>query len=93
MSMPKEELENLEWKEDNDDVNKLEAFEVGMIRSLNNYFKHLKVKWNLPFNLRDLQCNTISIEDRVEFMCDPDILKLLESTGDVNSCPPPGLFR
>ena len=37
-NMSKEELENLEWKEENKDDHKLEAFEVGMIRSLNNYF-------------------------------------------------------
>ena len=62
-NMPNEDLVKLEQKEDNGDVSKLDPFEVGMIRSLNNYFKHLKVKGNSPFNPRELQCNTITSED------------------------------
>ena len=59
----KEDLEKLEWKEDNVDVSKLEPFEVSMIRSLKNYLSCLKVKGNFPSNPRDLRNNTITIED------------------------------
>ena len=52
-NMANEELENLEWKEDGD-AHKIEAFEAGMSRSLNNYFKHLKVKEIFPSNTRDV---------------------------------------
>ena len=59
--MSKDHLEKLEWKEDNDDVSKLRSFEVGMVRSLNHYFKYLKVKGNFLSNTSDLRCNTITL--------------------------------
>ena len=90
-NMSKEYLAKLEWKEDSGDVSKLEQFEVGILLSLNNYFTHLKVKGNFPSDPRDLRHNNITLDDWEDSISNPISTRIIESTVDITSKPPPGL--
>ena len=75
--MSKEELKELKWRENNDDLSELIKSEVGKAHSLKNYVTYLKVKRCFPSEERELRCNTITLDAWEEFIRDPNSTTML----------------
>ena len=75
--MSKEDLKELKWIENNDDLSELMTSEVCKVRSLKNYVTRLKVKGEFTSEARELRCKTITFDDWQDFIRDRNSTRMM----------------
>ena len=89
--MSKEDLKEIKRRENNGDLSELMTSESGKVHRLKKCIIYLKVKGDFPPEARELRHDTIKLDDWEDFIRDPNVTKMLESTGDVPFNSPPAL--
>lgn len=90
--LQKSELESLSYCQDDKNVMRFTSGEVGRIRILNHYLKHLQDEGKFPEDKESFRFNSVSRTDCNNFRFHPTNMSLISSTGDLTIAPPPSFL-